>query len=212
MPRRTLSVSEARSVVHDGKSYEFRSKSITVGEMDEWLRQVDERDPRCRSVVVEIDGSPPGQYSDEVVDACVGELKGHYEEMFLGLNLGLKDLAERMNKSVAGLVQAYKPLGVGVGSKPLAGLGLDSKSVAGLGQELRPQAYEPGPVVALPAPEDRIVDAIYDLPDRLREEREPKAHASLRWIRDNIVAAAIGGVIAGVSVTLILWAANWPAR
>ena len=252
----------SRSVVHDGRRYVFRPRSMTVGEHDEWVRQVDEGDSQCRSVIVDIDGNPPPQYPDEVVDACVGELRSFYKGVFSG---GLKDLVESIEgsltglgkgyKSLAGLGAASKPLalagvglaskpltltglglaskplalagvglaskplalagvgvaskplalaGLGVASKPLAGLELASKSVAGLGQELCPHAYEPGPLVALPAPEDRIVDAIHDLPDRLREEREPVVRASVRWIVDKIIP----GVIVGV----VMFGLGWAAR
>ena len=145
MVRRIRVSAPSHSIVHDGNRYEFRSKSMTVGDYGEWVTQVDDCDPQCRSVIVDIDGNPPAQYPDEVVDACIGELRRFFKRMF---SSGLKDLGESMERSLAGLGVASKPLalaGLGVASaKPLAlaGLGVASKplALAGLGVASKPLA------------------------------------------------------------------------
>ncbi len=229
---RTIRASEpSRSVVHDGHLYRFRfSDSMTVADYDEWVRQVDEGDSQCRSVIVDIDGNPPAQYPDEVIDACVGELRRFFKRMFSN---GLKDLGESMERSLAGLGVASKPLalaglgvaskplalaglgvaskplalaGLGVASKPLAlaGLGVASRPLAHLGEGLRTEDYEPHPLITPLSPADRVVDEIRALPDRLREERRPLVQAGLRWTGDKIVP----GVIVGVITFALLWAAT----
>ena len=172
---RTVKLSDSHSVVHDGRRYEFRAKRITVGDYQEWVRQVDERDPRSRSVIADIEGNPPSHHPDAVVDACVGELGRHYNQMFSGLSAALK--------------ASLNNLGVGINERFL-----------NLGREPCTQA----PLVLLRMPEERVIDAIYDLRDSLREESVPLAHASLRWARDKVLP----GLIVLLVGLVVGWAAN----
>ena len=182
---RTVKLSDSHSVVHDGRRYEFRAKPPTVGDYQEWVRQVDDRDPRRRSVIADIDGNPPDHYPDEVVDACVGELGRYHDEMLSRFSVGLKDLGAGINVN----------LGLGLRTPVLGGVVPD---------ELLGVVHGPQDLLVMHEPEERVIDAIRDLEDSLREERVPVARASLRWIRDRVLP----GLIVLIVVLAIGWAVN----
>ena len=181
---RTVKLSDSHSVVHDGRRYEFRAKRITVGDYQEWVRQVDERDPRSRSVIADIEGDPPSHHPDAVVDACVGELGRYYDEMSSRSIVGLKDL--------------------GVGINVNLGQGLRTPVLGVVPDELLGVVHGPQDLLVMHEPEERVIDAIYDLRDSLREESVPLAHASLRWARDKVLP----GLIVLLVGLVVGWAAN----
>ena len=235
MTKVRVKVSEpSHSVIHDGNLYRFRfAESMTISEIGEWVRQADGQDPQSRSAILEIDGNPTTQYPDELVDACVAELRRFYKRVFPRSSLKRLERAMKRLPSLSVLqrtpvldlprlpaLDVPRTLAFDLPRMPA----FDAPRMPFLDLPRLPFLDVPrlpaldGPAVdfqrglgegsdeplLVHSPQDRVVDAIDGLRDSLREEEVPVAHAGLRWIRDRVLP----GVIVGLFMFALGWAAN----